>query len=361
VWVAPKALARDSLRRICVRAPNWVGDMVMATPAFRSVREHFSKACVTLVVRASLADVVKGSVWFDRTIICRKEPGLPATDFVRCVGEIAGGRHELALIFPNSFSSALMFALAGVPRRVGYIRDARRALLSDPIARPSQGDKFCPTYMVDYYLGLCRSVGIRAAARETELHFSPTDARHARRIMANAGLVPQEPLFLIHPGASYGSAKKWAVESFAAVAESLAKEFDAQIALIAGPADRTAVKEVIAACSKRLFDLSACGIDLHLLKCVVAASELMVTTDSGPRHYGIALGVPTVCLMGPTDPRYSTSGRPHDRVVRAHVDCPPCQLKECPRDHRCMTQISPEMVLRECRLALDVARRSGHD
>jgi heptosyltransferase-2 len=101
-----------------------------------------------------------------------------------------------------------------------------------------------------------------------------------------------------------------------------------------------------------LVDLTTCGIDLHLLKCVVRLSSLLVTTDSGPRHYGVALGVPTVCLMGPTHPAYSSSGMRHDIVVRVDVTCGPCQEKSCKEDHRCMKLLTTEMVLEKCREAL---------
>ena len=128
------------------------------------------------------------------------------------------------------------------------------------------------------------------------------------------------------------------------------------VAIVAGAAERDNAAAIINTSKARIADLTSSGIDLHLLKCVVAVSRLLVTTDSGPRHYGVALGVPTVCLMGPTHPGYSTGTQPNDRVLRVEVDCGPCQLRACPRDHRCMADVTPEMAARACMEALSLGR-----
>ncbi len=162
----------------------------------------------------------------------------------------------------------------------------------------------------------------------------------------------------MHPGAGYGPSKRWPNERYARLAEMLQSEHGAQVALVAGPVERENVAEIIAKSQARIADLTSCGIDLHLLKCVVALSRLLVTTDSGPRHYGVALDVPTVCLMGPTHPDYSTGTQPNDHVLRVEEDCGPCQLKVCPQDHRCMDDITPEMAARACADALTTNRKA---
>jgi heptosyltransferase-2 len=342
----------DAADHVCIRAPNWVGDVVMATAAFRAVRQGLPGAHVTLVVRSSVEPVLRGAPWFDSTVVYRPDGPLAAGEFLRCVGRLRRPRHGLGLVLPNSFSSALMFRLAGVRRRVGYVRDLRSALLTDAVPRPSENGRFRPTYMVDYYLTLCERAGLKPAGRQMELPFSDGDMARARAALQGQGVEPEAPLFLMHPGAGYGPSKRWPNESFGRLAGMLQAEFGAQVALVAGPAERDNTAAILAASRARVADLTACGIDLHLLKCVVALSRLLVTTDSGPRHYGVALGVPTVCLMGPTHPGYSTGTQPNDHVLRVEVDCGPCQLKVCPQDHRCMEDITPEMAMRACRDAL---------
>ncbi len=354
----PQSSSAGTPAAICIRAPNWVGDVVMATPAFRCIRRHFSSSRIALIIRDSVAPVLRGAPWFDHWILCRSRAaaGRPAlwsgAEFLRCVSGIRSQRCELGFVLPNSFSSALMLRLAGVPRRVGYIRDGRRFLLTDALPRPSADGRFLPTYMADYYLALCDAVGACPHDAATELPFTPEDVRAAEAILECAGIGLNRPLFLLHPGAAFGPSKLWGEDRFAVLADLLQGEFAAQIACIGSPADGAIARRIAHAARAQVFDLTDRAIDLHLLKCVVARSKLLVTTDSGPRHYGVALGVPTVCLMGPTDPRYSTSGRPWDHVVRVDVECGPCQQKVCKLDHCCMERLTPGMVMDACRSTL---------
>jgi ADP-heptose:LPS heptosyltransferase len=85
-------------------------------------------------------------------------------------------------------------------------------------------------------------------------------------------------------------------------------------------------------------------IDLELLKPLIKRCNLLVTNDTGPRHYAVALDVPVVVIMGPTDPRYTSANLDKTVVIRTEVECSPCHKKICPTDHRCMTQITPWMV-----------------
>jgi heptosyltransferase-2 len=324
----------------------------MATPTFRAIRRHLPRAEIMLVIRRAVAAVVHGAPWFDRTVSYAPEDGWAPREFLRCVGEVRRGRHELGVVLPNSFSSALMFYLGRVSRRIGYARDSRSALLTNAVPRPVESGRFKPTYMVDYYLALCEQLGIAAERRETELLFSDADAAHADRIMGAHGIEAGRPLFLIHAGAGFGPSKHWPPEHFSRLAEMLQERYAAQIALVGSPRDEQTAAAIIGRAHARIVDLSRSQIDLHLLKCVVSRSGLLVTTDSGPRHYGVALGVPTVCIMGPTHPGYSTSTRPHDHIVRVDVECGPCQRRMCPRDHRCMEYVTPEMAFEACERAL---------
>jgi len=335
---------------ILLRAPNWVGDVVMATPAMRAVRGRFPDAEITMVARQSVAPVLRGGAWFDKLVVCERGGGMA---MLRNVRQLRGTRWDMAIVMPNSFSAALTVRLAGAARRIGYARDGRSFLLTDALPRPHDArGKFRPTYMVDFYLGLADCAGADISDRRPALNFTDEDVARATTILEGQGISPDEKLFLLHPGAAYGPAKRWPSAHFALLADMLHEAHGARIALVAGPNEREAIDAISAAARVPIADLTRCGIDLHLLKCVMARSQLLVSTDSGPRHYGIALGVPTVCVMGPNHPEYSTSDLAHDHVVQLNVPCGPCQAKVCPRDHCCMNDLMPEMVRDACTAAL---------
>lgn len=346
--------ANDSFHKpaICIRAPNWVGDVVMATPFFLCVRQQLPDAHITLVIRKKVAAVLRNAPWFDKAVVFDETSNGRIGAFIDAVRRLRKTRIDSAFVLPNSFSSALMMRLAGARRIIGYRRDSRSFLLTDAISRPSAGGEFRPTYMVDYYLALAERADLRACAREIRLHYSDADRKKTDRMLHSQGIAPGGEFFLMHPGAGYGPAKRWDDVKFARLAEMLHAETGATPAVIGAPSERDHLNAIAISARIPIVDLTSCGIDLHLLKCVVARSMLLITTDSGPRHYGVALGIPTVCIMGPNHPGYSTCDRANDIVVRLDVDCGPCQRKRCPRDHRCMEDITPEMVFEACFKAL---------
>ncbi len=341
---------------ICIRMPNWVGDVVMATPVLTALRTSFPDAHITAVIDAELEKIIRNSPDIDHVIrYRRKRPFHSATrEFFRCTSAIRKLGCELAIVLPNSFSSALMMRLAGVPRRIGYARDLRSRLLTHALPRQTDDHGgFAPTYMAAYYLKLSEAAGARRTDARPHLEFASEDMESATTLLRKAGIDPDAPIFAIHPGAGYGPSKLWPRDRFAALAAMLHEEHGAQIAFIGSPSVTPSVETIQKLSNAPTFDLTRCGIDLHLLKCVIKRCRLLVSTDSGPRHYGIALGTPTLCIMGPTDPAYTDSGLPHDRVVRTTTDCGPCQKKICRTDHRCMLDTSPEMVFSACKQLLE--------
>jgi heptosyltransferase-2 len=347
--------------RILVRAPNWVGDVVMATPSFRSIRENFRDAHITLLIKSNLQGIIKGSPWFDEFITIEpakrknsKGITLPFLKFITriinffsLIYQLRQGKYELCFLFPNSFNSALIAWLCGAERRIGYKRDARSFLLTDSLERMCDNGKFRPIYMVDYYLRLCTHVGCQTGSKELELFVSKASEDTANHLFGKYH-IGKKPFILINPGASYGSSKCWYAKKFAKTADLLREKIDCDIVLVCGPGETQLTDEIEQFTEKGVVNLSQDVIPLSVLKVFVKRSLLLITVDSGPRHFAVALKRPVVVLMGPTDPRYTETECEIGDVIREEVDCSPCHLKSCPTDHRCMAEISPEKVVDTC-------------
>jgi heptosyltransferase-2 len=319
----------------------------MATPAFRCIRENFADSHITLLIKRNLRGIIDGSSRFDEVI--EFEPGKRKStkDFLRLVYKLRQERFYMGFLFPNSFSSALMVWLGGVSRRIGYRRDARSLLLTDGIERLSKNGKFLPTYMGDYYLRLCSQSGCKIGSKKLEL-FNSGECEDKANALLKKYHIDEKPYFLMNPGASYGTAKLWTAEGFARTADLLREAVDCNIVLTSGPGETELADEIEGLSKKGLINLSRASISLDLFKVVVKRCILLLTLDSGPRHFAVALNRPVVVLMGPNDPRYTGSQYEIGRVIREDVDCSPCQLKTCPTDRRCMTRISPEKVVETC-------------
>ena len=346
-----------NINKIIIRSPNWVGDVVMATPAFRCIRENFSGAKITIAAKSYVQKLIEGTPWFDEVLILDSvRQHSKGVHFVSLIRQLRSERYDLGFLFPNSFSSALLFWLGGVRRRVGYKRDARSWFLTDGINRFYENGRFRPTYMGDYCLRLCTEMGCEVHSKELELFINEESNRRVDELFKDCNLNNDLPLILLNPGAAYGFSKCWTAEGFARTADLINQQLDCNIAIVCAPHEIPLARDIEQAAKSRLINLANRIKSLDVLKVLIKRCALLITVDSGPRHIAVAFKRPVVTLMGPNDPRYTESPAEIGQVIRADVDCLACHLKVCPKDHRCMTQINPEQVVR---VGLELIQKGG--
>lgn len=351
--------AENDIRKILIRAPNWVGDVVMATPAFRCIRKNFPQSRITLLVKPYVRSALDGSPWFDELVDCGSGGGVSVKGvygYGGLVKRIMSEGYDLGFVLPNSFSSALMFWLAGVKIRIGYLRDARGVLLTQGVARLKDGGSFRPTYMADYYLKLCYAAGCREESNRLELFTTRESEEGLDALFSRYGIPEKRHTVLVNPGAAYGSSKCWTTRGFVEVVDRLSDKYDCNIILAPGPGEAGLARAIERASNNTIYSFTEDNITLDLLKPLVKRSSLLLTVDSGPRHFAVALGTPTVVLMGPTDYRYTETEWEYGKVIRSNPACAPCHKKVCPADHQCMEDISPQEVFDACVEALALRR-----
>ncbi|HVR76594.1 MAG TPA: lipopolysaccharide heptosyltransferase II [Planctomycetota bacterium] len=330
-------------RNILIRAPNWVGDLVMATSSFADIRRTFPSARITVLLPPGRDRVIDGSPDHDRIILDRA--GNSPLGLWRLSRELRAERFDLAIIFPNSFRAALIAFLAGIPRRVGYRRDLRSALLSDRVEYEREGRRRRPVPMPLFYAKLCERVGVTPGDGRPRLHVTQEVEEKAEAYRRALGIAPGEPLVGLNPGASFGASKLWPPAHFAELGDAITERHGLRTLLLFGPGEEAIAGDIASRMRHPpIFDPSRL-VRLDVLKPLIRDLKLLVTTDTGPRQYAVAFGVPVVVVMGPTDPRYSGINLERTEVVRHDVPCGPCHLKVCPIDHRCMTGITPAEVL----------------
>jgi heptosyltransferase-2 len=169
------------------------------------------------------------------------------------------------------------------------------------------------------------------------------------RVFVRHGIVPADLIIVIIPGATFGSSKCWQDSSFAAVADALIQQYQAKILIIPGPGELEIAQSIIRKMEQPPIVMGDQVLPLDQLMALIRRCSLLITNDTGPRHFGVAFNKPGIVIMGPTDPRYTDYQLDKTIVLRDGVDCAPCHLKECPTDHRCMTRITPDRVLSAAR------------
>lgn len=343
--------SKAALRRLLVVAPNWVGDLVLATPAFRAIRTRFAEAHIAMLVKAELQEVLAGGDWMNEVVFWPrgKTREHRRRGFLGLAQDLREQRFDTAVLFTNSFRSALLARLAGAGRRVGYDRDGRGLLLTDKLLADKSNGKFVPGPMVRYYNAIARYLGARDLPPMPELFTTPEEEAFVQRTLDRHGIKPRQPIVVLNPGASYGSAKCWLPARFGEAADALIEAFGAAVFVSCGPKELEIGRSVIASMRNPATLLVPPDISLGALKALVRRCDLLITNDTGPRHFGVAFNVPVVTLFGSSDPQWTDCGHELERQLMVGVHCGPCMKRVCPLDHRCMTRLTTEMVLDACR------------
>ncbi|HVZ93122.1 MAG TPA: glycosyltransferase family 9 protein [Phycisphaerales bacterium] len=357
-------------KRLLVVLPSWVGDTVMATPTLRVLREFLPGSLIGGLMRPGLDQLLAGSPFLDEIHVDRAV-GMMGPKKV--AAKIRHLRYDAALLLTNSFSTALVTRLSGIPRRIGYDRDGRGILLTERLTPPRRKDTppynrsatapndWAPIPAVDYYFALAqhllRSIGIEGGGGRPgplELVVTREEELAADDILTSAGLTSSDlrrsPLIMLNPGGN-DEAKRWPPDRFAALAEYLRDKHNA-IVLISGSPSETALADSIVAMTtkhaaarpssgaaggsstsaprSRIISLPPLGLTLASLKGLLQRCRLLVTNDTGPRHIAAALGVPVVSLFGPTDHRWTTIPFEDEVILTADRELPE---EEVANDH----------------------------
>ncbi len=333
--------------RILIRSPNWLGDAVMSVPAVRAIKAGRPDAHITVAVPENIVAMWKIVAEVDEVLSLPRRSLLGAVRGLR-----AASQFEVAILFPNSMHSAVEVFLARIPRRVGFAGHHRRWLLNQ-VSRAT--NKRGIAHEAYKYLELASTVG----AIVTPIPSAPSagskdDIRDSRISYEGDGRGPSLQ-FALCPGAEYGPAKRWLPERFAEVATEIARQFSVRWILF-GTENDAAVGEQIASALTTPFENRIGKTTLDQLIAELNACDLLLTNDTGTMHLAALLQVPVVAVFGSTEPRRTMPlGKGH-RILRHHVECSPCFLRECPIDFRCMQAITSAEVIAAIREMINVVK-----
>jgi heptosyltransferase II len=343
--------------KVAIFWPNWIGDAVMATPAVRALRRHYADARFIAVHKPYIAGVLDGSPWFEDRLLfdpCGSWEERSAA-VIRRLRELAV---DLAILFPNSFRAAWMAWRGGCRKRIGYARYGRSLLLTRRLrpARSAWG-RLTPSPAIDAFNRLGLAAGCPDPGHRMELFTTPADEAAADEVWQGAGFSAMDEIIGLNPGAAFGSAKFWPIESFAELARRLVDRRGSRVLVLCGPAEREAARQIVArAAPARVYSLADYPVNVGLTKACVRRLDLLVTTDSGPRHFAAAFDRPVITLFGPTHIAWTETYFPRAVHLQKKVECGPCQKRVCPLDHRCMRLLSAEEVFHA---AADLLKRQG--
>jgi len=319
--------------RILVRSSNWLGDAVMSVPAVRAIKNGRPDVHLTIAAPDKIAPMWKLIPEVDAII------ALPDTSLASVVRLLRQQRpFDLAILFPNSLRVALETWLSRIRRRVAYRGHWRSWLVNQIVREPRKPGP--PEHHSLRFLRIARECG----ADTTNADLPKPNQTSNMQPSHGYGLAGKHQTSLgLCAGAEYGPAKRWLPERFAEAAAKITAQSSAQWMLF-GTKNDAAIGEQIAAsitdhCVNRIGQTTLDQLIDELRRC-----RLLLTNDTGTMHLAALLGVPVVAVFGSTEPRLTSPLGNGHVILRHHVECSPCFLRECPIDFRCMNAISADEV-----------------
>jgi len=336
---APKFLLRgykrgvyvpDSARalkpfRVLVRSSNWLGDAVMTVPAVRRIKRGRPDIHLSILTRTNLAEFWRTVSEVDEVIAIR------AQDSIFGVAANLREKFDVAILLPNSPRVAIESWLAGIPRRVGYSRPWRDWFINQIISEPRQPGPL--RHQSNHYLRIAQQIG--ADLQE------PLDGVMPREI--------EQGLVGVCPGAEYGPAKRWT--EFHEAAKRLSSEQNLHWLIFGTAKEQVFAQKLVDTLGANATDLTGKTTLLELMQ-HLRRCQLLLTNDTGTMHLAAHLGVPTVSIFGSTEPALTGPMGDGHVIIRHHVECSPCFLRECPLDFRCMKAVTVEEVVERVRAKL---------
>ncbi|MGA8164565.1 MAG: lipopolysaccharide heptosyltransferase II [Waddliaceae bacterium] len=339
----PSTLAwpKKTPQNIVVRLPNWLGDLVMATPVLADLRVHYPGASITAMCQASICPLISRDPNIDE-ILCFQRPSgwLHRKRHLEIIEPLRQGNYDLGILLTNSFSSAWWFWRGHVQNRLGYAGHFRRRLLNKAIAFHEKREI---QHLVITYKELLHPLGIPVSDTPPWLYLAEREKEDAVELLSRYNIAyGRHTIIGINPGAAFGSAKCWPPDRFEKLTRRLLNDKNTYILYFGDQAGAPLVNDICKNMPDRVVNLSG-KTSLRELMTLIQCCSVFLTNDSGPMHIAAALHIPLLALFGSTN-EVKTGPFPKGHVIHKHVECSPCYRRICPIDFRCMKKIDVDEV-----------------
>ncbi len=329
--------------KILVFEVNWLGDVVLSTPVFKTIKENFPSSSVAVALHPRTRPLLEYNPYIDK-IIEFDERGLqrPFRKKIEFVKFIRREKFDKVILLHRSFTRALLCLLAGIPERIGYSTPKRRLILAKPISPPPG-----LIHRQDYYLYLLKRAGFKITERVSHIYVRDEHRRYAQDILQG---LERKVLIGMHCSGNW-PLKRW---PYFAELLNLFKDFDWGIVLVGSSKEEALINSLLSKVNdsvrRRIINLAG-KTSLLELAAVCERLDCFVSSDSGPLHIASSIGTKTVGIFGPTHPEItSPRGPASSKILFKDVGCSiPCYVKACPWDLKCLRSINPEEVLKAIR------------
>lgn len=334
------------MQRILIIAPHWIGDAVMSQPLLASLKKAHPNDCIDVLCTPWVAPIYQACKEVSQIIEVDLQHGVLQWNLRRSIAkQLKTNGYTIAFVLPNSFKSALIPWMAGIPNRIGYRGEVRFGLINNALRNPSRQAR---TAMVEHYGKLLQALSKTSIPfnknSQPQLYISNELIEKVRSRLAP---LRTQSLYVFAPGAEYGPAKRWPSSHFAELATTiLSKDPLAQIVILGSKADYTLGQDIQTNTKATARIHNWCGsISLEEAMSVIAQCTQVISNDSGLMHIAAALSIPQIAIFGSSNPLHTPPLSKHAQVIWLELPCSPCYQRTCPLGHlHCLKQIEPQQV-----------------
>lgn len=338
----PKKFVKEHISSILIIRPDRIGDLVLATPTFKVLRENFPNACIAVLIDYKNQDLIVNNPYIN-AIFAIKHKGIIGLFFnIKLIKQLTPKRFDLALILYSSFWCGLLAVLSNIPHRLGYAYHGNGFLLN---LKPAQKYEEINKHEVEINLDLLKLLGIESPSVKLYVSIKKESEKIIEEFLAKNNINFQDKIVVIHPGA-YEEYRRWLKRGFAKVADYIISNGKAKVFILGGPGEEKLVKEVVSFMEQK--PIVALGLSLSESTSLIKRAKLFLGHATGPMHIACALEVPVIAILGSKHIMdcYVNWGPYGIKSMILHKDlgCIDCQPADC-RRYRCMEAISAEDVI----------------
>ena len=340
---------QQTARSILIIQLGDIGDVVLSIPAFRTVRENFPRAKVTVAVRAKAHELIRQIPWVDGAVAVNEDRRSPLGE-LRHQREffsfVRRHRFDLAIDLRTGTRGAILAWLSGAKERVGFL-DPEAAWRNRLFTRLYRLEYRLPQHVSAYYASLLRAHGLTVSEAAPEMRVPSETSERASEILRSAGVPADRPVIAIQPF-SLWRYKEWGIDKFALLVQRILEACPASIAITGSPDERGRAEDIARRCGpdgRRVHNLAG-KTSLGELSALIAACRLFIGPDSAGVHIAAAVGTLTVAIFGPSAPAsWAPAGENH-AVVQKNLSCVPCRRKGCEGSgiSRCLEELDVDEV-----------------
>lgn len=327
------------IKRILIRATNWIGDSIMSLPALEEIRKNFPEAHISVLLRPWVRPIFESHPCIDEIMVYDKKGGMNRRllEMIRVIRMLKNRGFDMAILFQNAFEAVLITFLSGIRIRLGLDTDGRGFLLTHPVKRRGR------QHHIKNYLDILKGIGIETEETDPVLYIKDEYISKAKAVLKGHNVNPGEYLVGLAPGAIYGPAKRWPAEHFAIIGDWIIEKWRSKVVIMGSSKELDICAHVERLMKNKPVNL--CGkTNLGISMGIIRTCNMFISNDSGLMHVSAALGVPTIAIFGSTDPLATGPRGKYFRIIKRNIHCSPCLKKECPYNLECLYSILPEEV-----------------